>query len=815
MNLIEHYLRAGAGGNRLHQQHCTVPASNSSHLILNSVGAQVLAEIAEDYLKLLGTLVAVYETDGTYALSIFASNWCRFLNEASRSLCGTSDDSEAIKSGKWLCRESCWNGASKISIETGQPVDVKCHGGIRVFAVPIRANAEVVGSINVGYGNPPKEPDKLEAIAHKFGVAVDDLHRQAYSYEPRPAYVVDAAKKHLLTSAKLIGAIVEHHRMQKQLRESEEKYRVIYQTASTSIGIIEEDTTISLVNAEFEKLSGYSKEEVEWKKSWKEFVTADELQKMMGYHKARRIDPDSAPKNYECKFVDRYGNVKDVQITIGLIPGTKKSVVSLLDITEHKRMATALLQSEEKYRAIFECAGTAMAILEEDTTMSLVNAEFEQLTGFTKDMIEGKNTWLDNILENYRNKIFEYNSARKGGAHGTVPAQCEMKFVNRKGELKDVIVNVAMIPGTTKTVVSFMDVSLRRQAEEALQRSEERFRSLVENASDMIAILSGDGIINYVSPPVERVLGYKIEELIGQDVFGLFHPADLPIVRRTFAYCLQNPGVPVVKEARFRHKDGSWRFLEATGRNLLTNLSVSGIIVNCRDVTSRNRAERKVRGYQKQLRSVASELLFAEERERRRIANELHDLVCQNLAISGLKLGSLREKISDTEFKESLYEIQNYIEQTIDYTRSLVFELSPPTLYELGLEAALEWLTEQVQQRHGITVTFLDDGNLKPINHETRVTLFNAVRELMINIVKHAKARNAKILVHKKGNSVQVTVEDDGVGFNVAQTNLRTSSGKGGFGLFSIRERLNYLGGRMMVKSEPGRGTECTLIAPL
>jgi len=171
---------------------------------------------------LLRTSSAIYEKNGDYAFGIFSSGWCKKLDAASRSLCDTDSDKEALTSGKWLCHESCWTNCAKVAIESGKPVDVECHGGIHMYAVPIKSEDRIIGSINFGYGDPPKESSKLKKISQKYNVNIDELTKLAETCETIPQFIIDNAKQRLLTKAKLIGMFTKNRQMELELQKEKE-----------------------------------------------------------------------------------------------------------------------------------------------------------------------------------------------------------------------------------------------------------------------------------------------------------------------------------------------------------------------------------------------------------------------------------------------------------------------------------------------------------------------------------------------------------------------------------------------------------------
>jgi signal transduction histidine kinase len=262
---------------------------------------------------------------------------------------------------------------------------------------------------------------------------------------------------------------------------------------------------------------------------------------------------------------------------------------------------------------------------------------------------------------------------------------------------------------------------------------------------------------------------------------------------------------------------GGWTGLLLCGGILLLHLLILALVLTflCGEMAQRQAAATQLAEVQDRLHSLTSQLCLAEERERRRIAVFLHDNIGQKLAIAAIKLGQLREAAAaQPSVAASLDEVRQLFKQIIQDTKSLTFKISSPILYELGLEAAVEWLTEELQSQHGLITFFEDDDAPKPLADEVRVLLFQAVNELLVNVVKHAKAREVQVAIRREDGQIAISIHDDGVGFDVAAMRSRWGRKDFGFGLFSIRERLRAFGGAMTIQSGY-EGTTITLKAPL
>ena len=215
-----------------------------------------------------------------------------------------------------------------------------------------------------------------------------------------------------------------------------------------------------------------------------------------------------------------------------------------------------------------------------------------------------------------------------------------------------------------------------------------------------------------------------------------------------------------------------------------------------------------------QLRILMSELVLAEERERRRLAELLHDGLQQLLLAARIRLVDL-EHHEEPRVRDASVEVIDLLEEVMENARTLTAELSPTILYTGGLVSALQWLARWIAKTHALKVTVRgDEGDLPPIDESLRILLFQSVRELLFNTVKHGRVRAAHVEIAQQAHEVRIRVSDAGVGFRPGD--LRAEGGtSGGFGLFSIRQRLELLGGRMEIDSAPGYGSRFLLVAPL
>jgi len=533
----------------------------------------------------------------------------------------------------------------------------------------------------------------------------------------------------------------------------------------------------------------------------------------------------------------------------------------LMESFERKRTEETLWQSEDKFRNIYAESPIGIELYDSEGQLIDVNKACLDMFGVS-DALEVKGFKLfddPNVSDGVKERLhrgetvryeaaFDFEKIRKLKLYKTTKSgiiYLDLAItplgLKRKGSLGGYLVQIQDITERKKAEEALRkahdkleqrveertvelvtanerlerEIEERKRAQGVLERLERRYHELVEKLDAIIWEADAHTWqFTFVNQHAEKISGYPVNQWLSEPNFWAdhIHPDDR---KDAVSFCQRatQEGHNHEFEYRMIKADGSVVWL----RDVVSVECVEGKPVQLRgimvNITERKKTEEKIDAYQKRLRSLMSELTLTEERHRRRIATELHDSIGQLLALCQIKLGQLEKVIASPNSRPLLKEIGDSLEQVIRYTRSLTHQLSPFILYELGLEAALEWLAEFIYEQQGIQINLAVDSQANPVNEELRIFLFRAVQELLTNVTKHAKTDRAEVSLCRENESIRITIEDVGVGFNTAI--LDTPSRKDiGFGLFSIRERLKYFEGELSIQSKPGQGTQVTLTVP-
>ena len=385
-----------------------------------------------------------------------------------------------------------------------------------------------------------------------------------------------------------------------------------------------------------------------------------------------------------------------------------------------------------------------------------------------------------------------------------------------------------------------IDITERKRSEDALRESERRYRDMLSRVQLASVTLDRNAQVTFCNDYLLRLTGRQREEVLGANWFDLFIPPENNDLRGAFADLLSDSPATWHHENEILTRSGERRLIRWNNSVLH---SPSGEVVGTasigEDITERKQAEESLRLLNEnlentvkertaaivaaneeleqratQLRMLAGQLTMSEQHERRRLAKVLHDGLQQYLVAAKLQLGSLAEEIPSDSLKKSASEIEKLLSDSVTVSRSLAAELSPPILHDAGLLSGLEWLSRWMLQKHRLTVELKMQTSAPALEDDVKVLVFESVRELLLNAVKHAETNEATVELSQPDRvSLEVSVSDNGRGFNPGQ--ITTGEGGSGFGLFSITERISYIGGKFAIVSSPGKGARFSIIVPL
>jgi PAS domain S-box-containing protein len=365
-----------------------------------------------------------------------------------------------------------------------------------------------------------------------------------------------------------------------------------------------------------------------------------------------------------------------------------------------------------------------------------------------------------------------------------------------------------------------------------LQAYRDRYVDLYDSAPLGYVTLDEDGYVQEINLAGAKLLGQERSELVGYPFVDHVAPRDQKAFLAHVQQCCQHREETT---AEMTLVDKQARAITVQLHSLpIEAPEKDGVFCKTAiaDITERQRAEEQLRVLNEtleervaertataqrqaaQLRMLATELTEAERRERRRLAQVLHDQLQQLLVAARIKVAGMNRSMRDEEQRAPLAQVDELLAKAIGESRSLTLDLSPPVLYDVGLMAALGWLARQMQQKHDLTVTIVAETGAEPADVVVRDFLFQAVRELLLNVSSHAQTHTAEVsLKQLDEDRLRIAVADSGVGFDPRE--LDPHDAAAGFGLFSIGQRIELLGGRFDIRSAPGEGTTAVIELPL
>ena len=356
----------------------------------------------------------------------------------------------------------------------------------------------------------------------------------------------------------------------------------------------------------------------------------------------------------------------------------------------------------------------------------------------------------------------------------------------------------------------------RRRAEEALRESEKKYSTLIEQSLTGVFIQQDERII-FANERFAQMHGYRKEEILGIESLKLIHPGDRSMVREYRQGRMHGKDVPSEYEARGLTKDGEviW---EVRRNTLITYGGRPAVLGNAADITQRKRMEAALIASGKGLRLLSAQLFSAEENERKRIAQELHDSIGQSLGAIKFSLENVINRMSgDAALPEAklMQDIIPLTQKAIEEVRRIVMDLRPSTLDDLGILPTISWFCRQFQEVYSnIRIETGIGIEEEDVPDSLKTVIYRILQETLNNIAKHSRASRVRLSLKKTGEDLELFIEDNGVGFNVEKT-LAVETGRKGFGLASMKERAELSGGIFIVSSIKGEGTKVRSTWPI
>jgi PAS domain S-box-containing protein len=667
-----------------------------------------------------------------------------------------------------------------------------------------------------GYLNEPVEPGELVASVH----ALLRLHAR------------EAENRRLVEQ--LARERAERKQVEQHLHELEERYRLIADMAQQGMWLIDRRGYTLFANRRMAEMLGCTLQEIRAKTFYDFCFFEDSVQarERIAGHGVERPDP------VEFRFRRMDGTSLLVQGEIrSLQAGANRPAATLMvfaDMSAGKQAEERLRESRERLQYALDSADMVAWDWTPESDALIQSTNASRVLGLPQGatLATGKEYFAlihqqdqPRVVAAIQRAVRERSDYHE--EFRLIAADASVRWVADRGRVTE-----SETGGGIRMTGVIRDITGLKMRETAVRESAERFRAIFHQAAVGMCLLNPEGELLQVNEKLCALLGEEAEGLLHRTLPDLTHPDDRARNQQSMSRLLLGGVADVSIEQRLVQRSGNslWVSMylallwDAGGR-------LEHVIGMVQDIDERKQAEKQLHRLnadlehrvaartrelvhsQNRLRKLASDLSVAEERERRRVAGELHDYLAQLLVATRMKLNQGLHSRSATRQSELLREVDDMLDQSLTYTRTLVAQLSPPVLHEFGLAAAMKWLGEQMP-RHGLSVDSTIEARPLNLTENQAVLLFQSARELLLNVVKHAGTGRASVQLKSHGGELRLTVRDEGRGFEMSLLK-ETAASSNAFGLFSIRERMESLGGRCEIVTRPGHGTIVTLAMPL
>ena len=661
------------------------------------------------------------------------------------------------------------------------------------------------------------------------------------------AFLIEpASEEELIGTVRALLKWAKHERYNRErtedeLRDAERRYRAIFEQAGVGVAQIDSRTgRFERVNRKYCEIVGRTEAEMLATTFMSITHPQDLADDLTGLEHLRGGLADSFAMGK--RYVRKDGSIVWVLLNVAPLrkPGEELSqhIAVVQDITERKYAEERLRESETRFRLMADAAPVLIWISDIDKRCTYFNQGWLDFTGRTMEQEIGDG-WAEGVHpDDYERCLRTYVDA----FDRREPFTMEYRLRRADGRYGWIVDQAVPLWGGDREFRGYIgacvDITDRKQMEDALRESETRFKTLADSAPVLMWMNDREGA-RFVNRAYLEFLGVSGQVVVGKYDWAAFvHPEDRQRYLQAYLSAFEKHAL-FDEQFRFRRHDGLYRWMRSVGQPRHSSSGeLLGYVGATYDITEIKEAQARLERWsvelehavnvktaelqqsQERLRALTSELNLAEQRERKRLATELHDHLQQMLVLGKLTIGQGKRAASGVPACENiLKKVDDILSEALTYSRTLVAELSPPVLRDHGLIASLKWLAEYMKKKHEHTVTVIvpDDPRLN-LPEDQRVLLFQSVRELLINSAKHASTGRASLTMEKRADHLRITVKDEGTGFDlaaVAEAGVPSGEISSKFGLYSIQERMRALGGSFTIHSAPRQGTIATLILPL